>query len=99
MLYLSLRAIIGLTLVTVAAIGAGAWIPWILPHNFRRFERAAFIVLGGFGLLSTALFLVGQVSFTRSSISSFLAVTAAFGVVAIFPGSSPGLSFVSVTTR
>jgi hypothetical protein len=53
------QAMIGLMVVTVAGIEAGAWITRILPESLRRFERATFVVLGGFGELSTVLFLAG----------------------------------------
>lgn len=84
MIWLLLKALYGLILVTIAAIGAGASISRFLPAKFRPFERAAFILLGGFGLLSTALFLIGQVSFTHVSIFVVLAAGDAVGLLVIF---------------
>ena len=68
MLFLALKAVFGLAVVTIAAFGAGAWIALWLPAEWKKWERLAFVVLGGFGLFSTVLFLVGQVSFTRPAI-------------------------------
>ena len=72
--WLALKAILGLSIGTVAAFGAGAPIGILLPRGFRRFERIAFVLLGGFGILSTALFLVGQLSFVKRSILLILVV-------------------------
>ena len=80
MLWLFLRAVFGLGLVTVAAFGAGAWIAVVLPSTYRRFERLALALLGGLGILSSALFLVGQVWLTPFSIGSTLAA----GIVLAF---------------
>jgi len=74
MSWLALKAIVGLSIVTIAAFGAGAWIGTSLPSGYRRFERIVFALLGGFGILSSALFLVGQLSFTLRSIHLTLAV-------------------------
>lgn len=96
MIWLFLKALFGLIFVTVAAIGVGASISRILPDNFRPFERATFILLGGFGLLSTALFLIGQVSFTRLSITLVLSVASAVGVLVIFKALRRGsFSFIA----
>ena len=73
MFWLFLRAVFGLGLVAVAAFGAGAWIAVVLPSTYRRFERLALALLGGLGILSSALFLVGQVWLTPFSIGSTLA--------------------------
>lgn len=90
--WLALKAIFGLSIVTFAAYGAGAWISLLLPFRYRRFERVAFVLLGGFGILSTALFLVGQLSFTQRSIRLTLAVAIALGIPffrRVFPGEAP----------
>jgi hypothetical protein len=84
MLRLFLGAFAGLTSVAIAAFGAGAWISRVLPESFRRFERAAFVLLGGLGILSTLLFLVGQLSFTRSSISLIVIPLCAVGLFIVF---------------
>lgn len=80
MLWLALHAIFGLGLVTVAAFGAGAWIALVLPSSYHRFERISFAFLGGFGVLSSTLFLIGQISLTRLSITLTLASASAFGI-------------------
>jgi hypothetical protein len=97
MIWLFLKALFGLTFVTIAAIGAGGAISSILPDSFRPFERATFIVLGGFGLLSTGLFLVGRVSFTRLFITPVLAIVAAVGMFAILKAFRRG-HFSSIAT-
>jgi len=63
----------------------------ILSDNFRPFERATFMLLGGFGLLSTALLLIGQVSFTRFSIIVVRVLAAAVGALVIFRASGVNL--------
>ena len=80
MFWLFLRAVFGVGLVTVAAFGAGAWIAVVLPSTYRKFERLALALLGGLGILSSVLFLVGQVWLTPFSIGSTLAV----GIVLVF---------------
>jgi hypothetical protein len=97
MIWLFLKALFALIFVTTAAIGVGASILRILPENFRRFERATFTILGGFGLLSTLLFLIGQVSFTHLSITLVLAVGAVVGILVIFKALRRG-SFLSIAT-
>jgi dolichyl-phosphate-mannose-protein mannosyltransferase len=80
MQWLALKAIFGLSIVTVAGFGAGTWIGLLLPSSYRRFERIAFVLLGGFGILSSTLFLVGQFSFAQRSIYLTLAIAIAFGI-------------------
>ena len=74
MFWLYLKAVFGLGLVTLSAFGAGAWIALILPPTYRKFERLALALLGGLGILSSAIFLVGQVLLTPFSIGCTLAV-------------------------
>ena len=90
MLWLALKSVFGLGVLSIASFGFGAWIAILLPSTFTRFERVTLAFLGGLGLLSSTLFLVGQVRFTRVSISVVLAggiliATALFRRV--FPGS------------
>ena len=84
MIRLYFGAIIGLALVALAALGVGAWISGILPKGLRRFDRAAFSLLGGLGVLSTLLFLVGQVSFTRTSILLLVMPACVAGIFVVF---------------
>jgi len=102
MVELTFQALMGLLVVGVAAVGAGGWIGRILPGGLRRFERGAFVVLGGFGALSTVLFLLGQVSFTPAIIWFVLGVSGAIGVVYLFRignGSSFRLPLMFAGTR
>jgi hypothetical protein len=90
--WLALKAILGLSIGTVAAFGAGAPIGILLPRGFRRFERIAFVILGGFGILSTALFLVGQLFFTKRSVLFLLAVAIGLAIVlfrSVIPREAP----------
>ena len=99
MLRLYLGAVASLSFLSIAAVGAGAWIFSVLPETFRRFERAAFALLGGLGLLSTALFLVGQFSFTRVSIQLVLAIPFLWGLralVQVFPLRFPAVPRLSL---
>ena len=68
MFLLALQAFIGILLFVGAALGIGCWISRYLATMYNQFDRFVFALLGGFGLLSLALFLVGQFSFTRKSI-------------------------------
>ena len=77
MLWLILKTLFAVALLILGAIGVGAFVYRLLPDNLRPSERATFILLGGIGLLSTALFLVGQIWFTPMSITLVLAVAAA----------------------
>jgi hypothetical protein len=81
MWWFALRAIFGLSIVAIAAFGAGAWLALLLPSGYRPFERIVFVFLGGFGVLSSALFLIGQLSFTRLSITLTLAVASTLGIL------------------
>src|SRR5882724_1553750 len=68
MFLLALKASIGILLFVMASLGIGCWISRYLATIYGQFDRFVFGLLGGFGLLSLALFLVGQFSFTRKSI-------------------------------
>src|SRR5215469_13787512 len=96
MLWLILKTLFALALLILAAIGVGAFVSRLLPDNLRPSERAIFILLGGIGLLSTALFLIGQIWFTPMSITLVLAVAAAIGVLVIFKAFRSGFfSFIA----
>jgi hypothetical protein len=72
MALLALQALLGLLALLAAGFGCGAWIAKALPDRTSGVERFAFRMLGGLGLFSLALFLVGQVSFTQTTIVSAL---------------------------
>ncbi|MDP9339201.1 MAG: hypothetical protein M3P45_10065 [Acidobacteriota bacterium] len=80
MAWLALHAVFGLCAVTVAGFGCGSWIADALPDSFHRAERCGLSLLGGLGLFSLALFLIGQVSFTRGTIAAALTVAALLAV-------------------
>jgi hypothetical protein len=72
------RLIFATSVIAFAAFGAGHWIEKLLPDNFCGLDRLACRCVGGFGLLSASLFLIGQIAFTPSTIT----VTLALGVLA-----------------
>ncbi len=80
MLLLILGAIFAVTILVVAAFGAGFWIPDLLPPSFSAIERLAFTLLGGLGILSLVLFLIGQLAFTRATILGTVAVFVFFSI-------------------
>lgn len=99
MWWLALKATFSLSIVAVAALGAGAWIALLLPSSYRLFERITFVFLGGLGVLSSMLFLIGQLSFTRISITLTLAVANAFGILLFRRVFANELSVSSVGSR
>jgi hypothetical protein len=64
MLWLVLRALVGVVMLTLAGFGCGAWIANFLPTTCNRIERVGISLLGGLGIFSLALFLIGQISFS-----------------------------------
>src|SRR5580658_2723486 len=64
----AIKAVFGLFALSVAAAGCGAWITSALPRSSKGVERAGIALLGGLGLFSLGLFLIGQISFTRTTI-------------------------------
>jgi hypothetical protein len=61
------------SVIALAAFGAGHWLERLLPASFSRLDRLACCWLGGYGLLSAVLFLIGQIAFTTLTISVVLA--------------------------
>jgi len=84
MLLLTLKALAGVALLTVAWFGVGSWIANCLPRSFARWERITVALPAGFGLLSLSLFLVGQFSFTRRTILLVICVLTAVSVRSLF---------------
>jgi len=68
MLWLVLRALFGVVTLALAGFGCGAWIANYLPVTCNRIERLGISLLGGLGIFSLALFLIGQISFSRTII-------------------------------
>src|SRR5882762_8884548 len=65
MILLALQAALGMLLLALAAAGAGFPPFRRLGSAFHPWERLAFCLLGGWGVFSLALYLIGQVLFSR----------------------------------
>ena len=65
MILLALQAALGMLLLALAAAGAGFPLFRRLGSAFHPWERLAFCLLGGWGVFSLALYLIGQVLFSR----------------------------------
>src|SRR6266478_1342364 len=72
MFALALKASFGVFILILASSGVGYWLIRNFAGSFSQFNRFVFGLLGGFGLLSLILFIVGQFSFTRKTISIVL---------------------------
>src|SRR6202030_3890503 len=72
MLWLALRALFGVVMLALAGFGCGTWIANFLPATCNRIERVGISLLGGLGIFSLALFLIGQISFSRTPIFAAL---------------------------
>ena len=68
MLWLAFRALFAVVMLVLAGFGCGAWIANALPATCNRIERIGISLLGGLGIFSLAVFLIGQVSFNRTII-------------------------------
>src|SRR5260370_13076288 len=73
MFWQSLGAVFAVSILGVAAFGAGRWLEKFLPDSFTRLDRFACCWIAGFGVLGTAFFLIGQIAFTPFTISLVLA--------------------------
>jgi hypothetical protein len=72
MLWLALRALFGVVMLVLAGFGCGAWIANVLPASCNRIERLGISLLGGLGIFSLVLFLMGQISFSGTIIAAAL---------------------------
>jgi hypothetical protein len=77
-MWMALKPVFVVFLIGFAAYGAGVWIVTALPVTFSRFDKFVCAWLGGLGLLSSALFLIGQWKFTRP----IIAVVMLLGILA-----------------
>jgi len=72
MLWLALKALFGVLMLALAGFSCGAWIANVLPASCNRVERSGISLLGGLGIFSLALFVIGQISFSRTIIEAAL---------------------------
>jgi hypothetical protein len=63
-----LAAIVSNIFLVASALGFGSLFHRLFPKTFSELDRLIMSLLGGFGLLGTILFCVGQVWFSRSAI-------------------------------
>src|SRR5277367_30260 len=82
----SLQAIFGVLVLSVAALGAGYIFYRWLPPAIRRWERWVFALVGGWGLLSLVLYLIGQINFSRRTIFLVVSVFALGGATLLWKG-------------
>src|ERR1700756_412004 len=68
MILLALQAALGMLLLALAAAGAGLLLFRRLGSAFHPWERLTFSFLGGWGVFSLALYLIGQLVFSRRMI-------------------------------
>lgn len=76
---LALQATLGVLLLALAAAGAGVALFHRTGAPFRPWERLTFSFLGGWGLFSLALYLIGQFVFSRRMIFLATVGSAALG--------------------
>jgi hypothetical protein len=80
MILLALQAALGLLLLSLAAAGAGFPLFRRLGTAFHPWERVVLSLLGGWGTVSLALYLIGQVVFSRWMIFVVTSGFAALGL-------------------
>jgi len=104
MLWLALRALFGVVMLALAGFGCGAWIANVLPATCNRIERLGISLLGGLGIFSLALFLIGQISFSRTIVVTALSAAVLLSVrplwrarknLSFTPQTIPGDAFLS----
>jgi hypothetical protein len=84
MLLDSLHAIFGIVVLAIAALGAGYIFYRWLPPAVRSWERWVFSFVGGWGVLSLALYLIGQINFSRRTIFFVVFLFAPGGAVMLW---------------
>src|SRR6266436_3462730 len=83
MIFLYAQAIASVAFLALAAAGAGRWIEGLQRHEASTLDRAAFVLLGGLGVLGTLLFVIGQLFFSRTVILGVLTAAALLGIAPI----------------
>ena len=84
-----LGAIFATVLLAAASYGAGLWLIRICPAS-SSLDRLALSCVGGFGILGTVLFIVGQIAYTRWSIATILALAILAGPLSLVLRGSAG---------
>jgi hypothetical protein len=85
-----LGAIFAIFLLAGASYGTGVWLTRICPTSFSALDRLALSCVGGFGILGTVLFIVGQFAYTRWAIATILALAILAGALALVRRGSYG---------
>jgi hypothetical protein len=67
-------------ILPLAGFGCGAWIANYLPASCNRIERLGISLLGGLGIFSLTLFLIGQISFSKTIIVVAISATVLLSV-------------------
>ena len=84
MFVLVLKAALTVAVLTVAAFGAGSWISPRLSPAFSKLDRLALSWLGGIGLLSLSLFIVGQWRFSWNAAGAVCLIALLFALRPLF---------------
>src|SRR5215472_8720721 len=80
MFVLVLKAALTVAVLTVAAFGAGSWISPRLSPAYSKLDRLALSWLGGIGLLSLSIFIVGQWRFSPDAVGAVCLIALLFAV-------------------
>src|SRR6266404_715327 len=93
MIFLYAQAIASVAFLALAAAGAGRRIAGLQRHEASTLDRAAFVLLGGLGVLGTLLFVIGQLFFSRTVILGILTAAALLGIAPVTEFLKSGFSF------
>lgn len=93
-----LGAIFATILLASACYGAGVWLTRICPASFSSLDRLALSCVGGFGILGTVLFIVGQIVYTRWTIATILALAILAGAIALVLRRTDGRRMMELLT-
>jgi hypothetical protein len=98
MLWLAFRALSAVVMLVLAGFGCGAWIANVLPATCNRIERVGISLLGGLGIFSLTLFLIGQISFSQPIIVTTVGAAVLLSVRPVWRALR-NLKFAQMTTR